>query len=106
MFMAAQDGNYTHHNQKPQKVKFTNTDYSLFTDTDLDTEEEHIIADDDVDEDYSNDFLVQKFKWLAMCYANVSYQSILSYYHNCHKDPPSFGGQTSHKYILQGVLRI
>jgi len=106
MFMAAADGTYTSHSQKPHKVKFVNTDYSLFTDTDVDTEEEHIIADDDVDEDYSNDFLVQKFKLLAMHYGNISYDSILNYYHNCHKDPPSFGGPVSHKYILQGVLRI
>ncbi|KAA5532382.1 hypothetical protein F0919_16455 [Taibaiella lutea] len=105
--MAVQGGNYTHHTQKPQKAKFTNSDYSLFTDTDWDSEEEHVVSDDDVNDNLSDDsFLAQQFKMMAMCYASVPYHSILNYYHNCYRNPPSFLGQASHKYILQGVLRI
>lgn len=105
IFMAMENESPAHHSSKPLKVRFTNTDYSFLADTDVDTEEEHVISDDDMD-DCSGDFLAQQFKLLAMCYACVPYQSILTYHHKCYKDPPSFLGKESHKYILQGVLRI
>lgn len=95
-----------HHAHKPQKTRYTNPDYSAIADNQSDTDIENCINDDDNEDEPVHSFFSENFRLLAMCYASIPHQSILTYYHNFYDDPPSFPGQLAYKYILQGVWRI
>jgi hypothetical protein len=72
-------------------------------------EAEYLISDDDVEEEDANDFSAPKYRLPVRnhpIHDYPSYPSILNYLCNCFKVTPSFFGQISDKYILQGVLRI
>jgi len=95
-----------HHHGKPPKVKFTNHNIPVIDDTEAAAAEEFVITDDECDEDEANDFLAEKFRLLARCYATIAYDSILTYDHKCFKAPPAIYCQESDIYLLQRTLRI
>ncbi|RYZ18946.1 MAG: hypothetical protein EOP49_48995, partial [Sphingobacteriales bacterium] len=74
-----------HHHGKPQKIKFTNHNIPVVDDSETAAADEYMIADEDCDEDEANEFLAEKFRLLARCYATIAYESILTYDHKCFK---------------------
>jgi hypothetical protein len=100
---------HTHQPVKHHHNRFTNNgqDFSAIADPTLDTETEYAV-DNDEDDDAHN-FMAEKFRLMARSHAThayPAYPSILDYFRNSFNAAPSFCGQVSHKYILQGVLRI
>ena len=94
--------------KKLQQVKFTATERErlVYKEAVTDDNQDCLLTDyEDSDED-GQELLVRKTRLLARWCAYFTFQSILSYQHNCYKSPPVFYGQISYKYIVQGVLRI
>lgn len=100
---------HAHQPVKHHHNRFANNgqDFSAIADPNVDTESE-FVADNDEDDDAHN-FAAEKFRLMARSHAThayPSYPSILDYLRNSYNAAPSFCGQVSQIYILQGVLRI
>jgi hypothetical protein len=99
-------GHITLQHHKAHRAKHTNQNGPVVMDTQTGDDEEYVIADEDINDDDANEFLAKKMKLLARSYACLSYDSILSYQHNCFTAAPPFYGRKSHIYIIHRTLRI